>query len=561
MSQLSALRGQLAALRRWRATLAFAAVVCTALVAVLWTLVGVFLVDWCFSVPVNLRVWVLLLGGGVFLWSLWQFALPLMGPQETDLDMALLVEEQHKIDNDLIAALQFEEDTQPSGSPQLRQAVIDYVAEAGGSWNVFAGLSSQTLVRRAQALAITAVLLVVGVVLFPEHAAAFGNRLLLGHKHYPTDTIIQNVQVNGTATYDHGRPLDVRTRSPQGLPVTFAVTASGVLPSNGQVRLQNANGQSTNLPLAAVGRSQNGTGQFASELPRLMEEVDYQIFLGDAWTDPQPLGLIARPLVTLTFQPQLPSYAGGGQTDPVTARSFSVLEGSQVGLIVKSTKPLGSVDLIIDETTYPLVPTQEEGTIWRLPPSLPKPHPLQNIVKPLRYQVNVVDNDGLSPESALEGFIRLKADRPPTAAAGVLANIEFVVPGATPVITYSARDDYGLKRLRLKRQIKRKANQDGSGGDLEEASIELPVPPGVRTISQEQKLDFSSWNLSKGDQVRLILEATDERGQNPGQTTESERLTLYVTDEQGVLAALAEQDKESYDRLDEIIQRELGIGK
>ena len=60
----------------------------------------------------------------------WYWARPWLTQRESDLDIALLVEKQHHIDNDLVAALEFESPEAASwGSSQLEAAVVRYVAD------------------------------------------------------------------------------------------------------------------------------------------------------------------------------------------------------------------------------------------------------------------------------------------------------------------------------------------------------------------------------------------------------------------------------------------------
>src|SRR4029077_18436377 len=93
----------------------------------------------------------------------------------------------------------------------------------------------------------------------------------------------------------------------------------------------------------------------------------------------------------------------------------------------------------------------------------------------------------------------------------------------------------------------------------------------VRTIAAEEQprtalrgrlvFDLGPLVLSKGDQVRVTLEAVDFRGDQPGTPAHSELIVFQVTDENGILAGLVESDAKSARQLDQIIQRQLGIGE
>ena len=62
----------------------------------------------------------------VGIWAYRKFAAPWLAKRESDIDMALLVERQNKIDSDLVAALQFESpEAKGWGSVRLEDAVID----------------------------------------------------------------------------------------------------------------------------------------------------------------------------------------------------------------------------------------------------------------------------------------------------------------------------------------------------------------------------------------------------------------------------------------------------
>jgi hypothetical protein len=72
---------------------------------------------------------------------------------------------------------------------------------------------------------------------------------------------------------------------------------------------------------------------------------------------------------------------------------------------------------------------------------------------------------------------------------------------------------------------------------------------------------LKKYDLKKDDIVRLIVEVTDDRGEElEGESSRSEALSLRVTDRSGLLNAITELDKNSVRQLDAIIEKELGIG-
>ena len=73
-------------------------------------------------------------------------------------------------------------------------------------------------------------------------------------------------------------------------------------------------------------------------------------------------------------------------------------------------------------------------------------------------------------------------------------------------------------------------------------------------------LPLATYQLDKGDQIRLSLEATDFRGDQPGEMASSEQLVLEITDVSGVLADSAKRDEQAEKSLTDIINLQLGIG-
>jgi len=100
---------------------------------------------------------------------------------------------------------------------------------------------------------------------------------------------------------------------------------------------------------------------------------------------------------------------------------------------------------------------------------------------------------------------------------------------------------------------------------VERYASDLPVP---RTPLLGDRLPFegryglalSRWKLLPGDRLKLTLEVSDERGPAQSSTYRSEPVVLEVTDEAGLLAAIAESDEQSGRKLDEVIQQQLGTG-
>ena len=239
-NRLSALRSRLAGLSRARAGVRAVAAWSALAIALIVALAAFFALDLIFELAVPQRVVVLLLAGGALAWAFWRFTRPLLGIRETEIDMALLVERQQRIDSDLVAALQFEQpEAHAWGSPQLATAVVEYVAAAGRGIDVFDGFSRTQMTRRLGLLGVGVAAAMLTTAIWPGHMTALLNRLLLGPAHYPTRTRIEQVVVNSTSVLirrQHGSTPE-NSKCAQGQPLTFLVQCAGQMPSVAMVQL------------------------------------------------------------------------------------------------------------------------------------------------------------------------------------------------------------------------------------------------------------------------------------------------------------------------------------
>lgn len=614
--KLETLRSRLNQLRRRRAIVRQSTAWSAVILAVCWLVSAAFFVDWLLlmNVPQRLVAWGI--GLGIAIWAFWHYTKPWLGVKEDVVDVALLVEKQQHIDSDLVAALQFQDRDAPRwGSPQLETAVIDYVEEFSPSLDVFEGFSYRRFKRRMAWLAGTLLVLVGFTLVFPDYAAAFANRMLLGSMRYPTDTQIERIAINGETVYlAGGEKLSLRIA--YGTPVNFEVTGRGVLPDEGQVRLRSddsSNHVTVDLNRGVVGEpvkfsdpspkddaslrkesasrssgsqiqapeetSNRSSGQaiYQGEMPRLVGTVTYQVFLGDTWSDPMEIEVIPLPVVTVSLDPEPPGYAVAGEEELAGiregTRQISVIEGTSVALDLESTnKPLAKATLKVDEETYPLAQIDEDGRRWRLPHG---DSPLKEIRQPVRYSLHVEDRDGLALEQPIEGFIRIRADRKPRIQPPDLVTV-VVVPKAKPTMDFHVSDDYGLSRLAVKVQVVRKVPMPNGGSeegaDPESDSVAsgelvdqvdhiardmIVVDPNEqpkRTLSGRYALVLESFNLAPGDELKVTLEAFDYRGEFAPQSSLSEPLILKVNDEDSVVLEILKQDQRSSQSLDDIIE-------
>jgi len=550
---LAPLHRNLAALRRQRWSARWLRGISTGLLVAIAGLVILFVLDWSLFLGRLERVAALAALIGVLLYTLGRWVWPWLVTKEDELDVALLVENRQRIDSDLVAALQFETSAAPAGaSAVLTRAVVERGGQlaTGVDWNHAAVETAHR--RPLKMLAIVVAFLTVLGLFFPGHVQTFANRLTFGSRHYPTHTTIASLRV-GDVDVALWSDDDAPVYSPLGHAVTFEVVAAGVIPSRGEIRLTTLDG--VNPVVIELMSSSDAPTKFVGQLPRLVEEVRFQIFLGDDWTEPRRLAAIALPVVDVSVHAEPPEYARAANVDSASegsSRQLAVVEGSRVVLeIACRNKSLASASATIGTQTFALAPVDDKRRRWSLSPD---GTPLDRVADAVRYELQVVDDDGLSLAEPIEGLIRIKSDRPPRVTAAVVT--QHVLPTGKPRVAFGAVDDFGIAGLKLLCLI---AREDGT---TEDRSIPIPLENLPQPLVQGRySLDLSTLNLNRGDQVRITLEGHDYRGDNSGKIGVSDPIILQVTDERGVLAAMTETDQRTARQMDLIIQRQLGLGE
>lgn len=555
-SQLNQLRWQLQKLRQARRSVRLGSALAVVIGSLLLAMLIVFGLDVALEMNVIQRVIILLIATATLIWAWRRFAAPWLGSRETVLDMAMLVERRHGIESDLVGALQFESpEAAKWGSTELESAVIHYVAELGGDIDVFEGFDSRPLRRRATWAIAILLIAVATAALAPRHVWTFMQRLAMSDMHYPTRTRIDAIRIGGIEV-DPAKTAKTVVKIGYGQPFEVHVQASGVLPEKGSFSLTGKSGATT-VDLLPPKETIEGAN-YVAQLPRLMEPAAYQISLGDCWTDPAQIEVMPLPTIETDLKVTPPEYAMGLESDD-SARGLqrAVLEGSQVELQITSSKPLDTALLSVtvgeENQTIEMVAADDKRLSWNLPATAT---PFSSVAAPIRFELDMKDEDGLAPQFAPKGYLRLKNDRAPQIAASAIHRV--VLPTASPVISFRTSDDYGVASVKLRLKVER--------GDDEFATetyelLDQPLKASQLPYTGQFALPLSELKLEKGDSLSVTLEANDWRGRGEGVAAISEPLVLEVSDESGVLAAISEADQRSEEQLTEIIKRQLGIGE
>lgn len=605
---LRPLRRRLGRLRRRRRWFRRETAVSGLTIAVLWVLAGTFALDWYFQRHLDFwqRLSLLVFAAAAVMWAFVRFALPWLGKREDETEMALLVERQAGIDSDLVAALQFESgDAARWGSPQLQTAVIERVAARQKKIDVMAGMPRQPRSRRLKLLIASVAVWALLAFLVPQHVKVFFQRLAFGVQHYPSQTQVVEIKVNGTSVDLSGAlgtpgPGEMAVHVPFGQAVRFEVSAEGEQPASGRVEITlRAGGSAAIVPLESPDDSSGERLQYSGTYAGLNQSARCQVFLGDAWTDPLALSVTPLPAVEIEAEVVPPEYARQSADElrkPPCMRQFPVLADSEVRFRLDSDRPLKAAEMTIDGKKYPLAredrtsdaaahsfnpePTATATEVWTLPTA---GTPLARVAKELRYSIQIRDVEGQTLDQPLQGLISLEPDQPPAIAATTKTTL--VLPTGSPNIHYEATDDHALGRIWLTWEATTAdadatrtdqgtlAASDHPAGDAAPAAekrtgdMDIPLPKDPAPTDKRRRagdyaLPLKLLPLKPGDTLKVTFHVSDYRGSAKAETADADPpLVFQVTDLRGFEASMYDTDQKSAGALEDIRKKHTGQGE
>jgi hypothetical protein len=546
MNALRTFRSKLGWLKFQRVVIRWQTALCSGLQLAIVALFVLLLLDYAFRPATFFRAILICSAIAGVLWRAVRNIAPTVLHRESIVDIAIMLEQTHDVESDLVAALQFDSsDSAANGSRELQQAVVDQATRLTGNLDASTVVPQQDA-RWSSRLALVAVMFV-GAFWFalPNYANAFWNRLCLGDATYPTRTNILEVAINGRAG---------EARVVEGEPILFRVHCSGVTPREGIATLRGVDtGDSTTVILNRIDENDRGAF-YSADGPRLNEPVEVSLQIGDARTTQRHVSLIRRPIIELTIQAVAPDYM---RREPVQQQEhfIEVMEGSTVTLSVRCANEKRLVETHVELETGDLIamnPVDERGIAWQLADA----PILERIVEDVSFRVTVVDEDGLGTLHAIKGEIRIKRDRPPTGS--VSTSLYAIRPDARPTIHYTIEDDFGISSIVL--HARRAAKSESDAVETKVASFEIALSETIeKTLHGVFAVELSQLELVEHDKLLVWIEATDDRGSWPGVSTLSDAIELNVMDQRGVLDEILRTDDDAERMLTDLIEKELGL--
>lgn len=537
MNELEALKTRLQSLKRRRLTHAWIVALAFTLVVCVGTLLIAFILDVWLHLGKAERVVVWICFAGMMAWAGWRYLKPAFRRDESIVKLALLVEQQHGISSELVAALQFEDsERRQYGKPALRNAVVSESAAMTNELDYHAGFGNPLLKR---AIILAAVAMSVAsclAVATPEHLRVFADRFLLGDAAYPTKTSIELISPSDRVAY--------------GQPVAFRIQVGGEIPTRALVQITELkSGEMAELELTPDAQDRfvlTGT------LRRALEDCSYVISAGDARLGPRQLTVTPLPRVNVAMEIDTPDYAANSNAEREASQpSRLILAGSRITPVVTADKTLRSAFIRINDVEYPMA--QREGAFVL---DAEEGSPLASIGRNLAYEIDVVDVDGLGLEEPLRGELRVRPDVPPRVV--VRTATKRALPGASPTVRITALDDFGVAKVVIQRDVIRGESTSSSETAPHKDVIDIAEHP--RRWDQAVQIDLASLKLNVGDRVVCTIQAIDYRGKTVGQQRQSQPFVFEIIDRETLLQTFNEADDKLDKDLENLIKVEGGLG-
>jgi len=563
MASLAELQNRIALVRGKERTVVILSGLFRTTVALIAVILGYFLIDWVFDLPYAARLLFAAAGLSIVGYVVYQHLIRELARIQDDDEIALRIESRNTdLRGRLISTLQLTRASKGGefvGSPELLAALEDETVKMSEPLDFFKIINTEALTK----FGIAALMIVVikGALLwrFPDYFSALGARLLKPNAHFPTKTRVKEIKQPQYVVRGEDVPIEViideTSKAPDAPGAIYFKTV----------------GKDMVVPIELL--PMGGT-HFKGTLTKALEDMQVTVEIGDFKSDPFLLRVLPRPEVDVASSGNCVQYtwpAYTHQTTPPPPERFgglTALAGSTANLRFLATKPLSKATLeLSDGKSFQLKSRTEKITVtekakegepaktvqkdlewWELP-NFP-------IEKSASFHVMLQDKDGLSnSQPPVEYPIDARPDAPPTIKLIKPARDLTITPAARLNVSFTARDDWGLRTMWVVYRIQSEGQGDGAG---EIKRLERPFPkennlPPKVVPPTPFVWDVSALNVKVGDQIVFWLEADDEcenndtapvsRTRRAGETPSDPQGKFYSRSTDIKLTVISREDK------------------
>lgn len=538
--------------RRQRSVAVGAGVARTALAA-LALIFAFFLLDWLVlarSTPGSgdrlARAILMLAMLTTFVWVVWNSVLIPLRRRADDDEVALKIEKGHpELRGRLISTIQLSRDGRSGAvSRELIDALEeDTVSFAGGLH--FTDIIDLKTLKKIALIAGGFVLLATALGAWrSDFAASLFARMALAERQYPTAAKILSVTEGQKVI--RGEPF----------PIVIELDAAGVLPDTASITTRAIAGRSSTLVIPrAQGKDVKAPAdptapvRYAGSIEHVLEDIEFRAGAHDAlWPRWEKLIVLDRPAIkSLSLAYRFPEYLGR-KAESSSVGDIRAPEGSTVRITAAFNKTVAKARIQRRDNQQTLPPADLVLAADKLSATTEL-----TVEKGGYYKLLLTCTDGFENTSPVEYVIEAVKDRAPTVKISFPAQDKTVTRFAKWPIRFTARDDWGITRGRLKYRVSA-AGQSGSeqGGALEadpqlaKDAKSLDLAGLVKGTSQKEVggevfFDLKPLNLAADTRVTYWIEMDDARSPEPNHGI-SQAYTFTVV-EVAVMQEMLERDR------------------
>lgn len=489
------------------------------------------LADWLWELPRLVRLallWVYLVSVGLMAWR-WVRA-PLRRLPDRDW-LALYVENRRpELRSRLISAVQLARTT--ADTAEAEAFVGRLAAEAFDATRALdpVELAPAKALRRRAWMAVpvlvgTLLLFVAGL---PDTWTLW-RRVALHEVPVPRQTRL--VEVTGARVLGRGDELPL------------VAVAEGLIPRAGEVTLRHESGRRQTLVLDADPQRR---GRFERVLANVPASFFYRVRVNDAVSEEFFVEVLPRPVVTnVVFTYHLPAYTGL-PARRVAPGELTLLRGSRLVVEAMASQPLRRATARVSGI---------DGLVnGVLDPADPSRFTLELAADDSRFNgfsLELEDARGIPSRESAAYAVDVVPDRPPQVRILLPSRREeLVTPRGTALLSFEARDDFGLASLRLRHRLA------GATNDAP-ATVDLVLDDAGTNVVRRRfdwKLGTLKPPLPLGAFLEFWVEATDRNDRDGPGVGASERYLLRVVSEAEKRSDLLSRAGDAIGRLGDVAQ-------
>jgi hypothetical protein len=518
-----ALAGHLSRVRSALARTALLTGICMAVPILLGWLAITMPLDWMVELPWAARAALLVAGSGAAAFVAWRHGIREFFHRPNDEAVALRIERAlPEFRSRFIASVQLSQ----TQNTTLVSALLDQTAEIAGRASLKDVPKRATLLRWLK-ISLT-LLLVAGVACGLARGVALPlfQRAILMDVKVPRKTQI----VNGTGNLTIALGDDLRIEA----------TASGIIPTAGKLRITTASGKKQDFVLD---RTATNPKAFLRVLQSVQETFQYTIELGDNRTQASRIKVRPRPTIAKIDATQIwPAYT---QLPPKQRPmgDLKILAGSKLGIRLKASSNLRSATMrflaadrktiVRDTSLKPVLLPPEPGklsamTDWEVTADV-------SSQSATGIAFHLVDEEGV--ESKATTIYRLDVTPDEVPALRILwpqRREELVTRAATLLVSFEAKDDYGIGKIRLHFAVNW---SEGKPYKTIELNLDGETP---KELTRRFDWRLANLGVNEGDVIDYWLEAEDiNTVTGPGRTMLAEHYQARVVSDADKRADLA----------------------